>query len=143
MTKRGRYNDAGTQDVQPSRFWAKVRHTAGRVPFMEEVVAGYFAMRDPATPARHKMVLAGAIAYFVLPLDALPDFLVPIGYADDAAAIAAAMAVTAASIMPVHRAQAARVLGKVVPGQTADAGEPAGGPTYGQWGQTIPGETVR
>ncbi|MGB7983130.1 MAG: YkvA family protein [Candidatus Nanopelagicales bacterium] len=105
--------------VQDRRFWAKVRSVVGRVPFATEVVAAYFAMRDKDTPWRHKAILAGAIAYFILPLDAIPDFL-PMGYADDAAAITAAIAAASMSIQDVHRMQARRALGRVTAGDVVD-----------------------
>lgn len=101
--------------IQASAFWRKVRAVAGRVPFLVDVVAAYFAMRDRRTPLRHKMVLAGAIAYFILPVDAIPDLILPMGFADDAAAITAALTVARMSIHDVHRAQARRALGLVVP----------------------------
>jgi len=103
--------------VEDRTFWRKIRAVAGRVPFTTEAVAAYFAMRDKHTPWRHKMILAGAIAYFILPVDAIPDFILPIGYADDAAAIAAAIAAASMSIHEVHRMQARRALGLVTPGE--------------------------
>lgn len=101
--------------VEDRGFWAKIGAVAGRVPFATEFVAAYFAMRDEDTPWRHKAILAGAIAYFILPLDAIPDFL-PMGYADDTAAITAALAATAMSIKDVHRMRARRALGRVTEG---------------------------
>lgn len=111
----GRPRSAHPNQVDDDAFWRKVRGAAGRVPFVTEVVAAYFAMRDRNTPWRHKVVLAGAIAYFVLPVDAIPDFILPMGYADDAAAIAAALAAAQMSIHEVHRAQARRALGVAAP----------------------------
>ena len=103
--------------VEDRRFWRKVGAVAGRVPFTTEAVAAYFAMRDKHTPWRHKAILAGAIAYFILPVDAIPDFILPMGYADDAAAIAAAIGAASMSINEVHRQQARRALGLVTPGE--------------------------
>ncbi|MGE5551081.1 MAG: YkvA family protein [Bacteroidota bacterium] len=51
----------------------------------------YQALRNPATPPRAKLALAGAIAYFILPTDALPDFLPALGFTDDAAVIGLAL----------------------------------------------------
>lgn len=103
--------------VEDRTFWRKVGAVAGRVPFTTEAVAAYFAMRDRHTPWRHKVILAGAIAYFVLPADAIPDFILPIGYADDAAAIAAAIGAASMSIHEEHRQQARRALGLVTSGE--------------------------
>jgi uncharacterized membrane protein YkvA (DUF1232 family) len=102
--------------VEDLRFWRKVGAVAGRVPFTTEVLAAYFAMRDTHTPWRHKAILAGAIAYFILPVDAIPDFILPMGYADDAAAIAAAIGAASMSIHEEHRQRARQALGLVTPG---------------------------
>ena len=53
-----------------------------------------------------KGTLIGAIAYFVLPTDAIPDFLPVIGFTDDAAVLAAAIKLVADHIGPLHRAAA-------------------------------------
>jgi uncharacterized membrane protein YkvA (DUF1232 family) len=54
-----------------------------------------------------KATLIGAIAYFVLPFDAIPDVLPVLGFTDDAAVLATALKLVASSIQPVHR-EAAR-----------------------------------
>jgi uncharacterized membrane protein YkvA (DUF1232 family) len=111
---------AHPDEIQQRPFWRKVRAAAGRFPFTVEVVAGYHAMRDHRTPWRHKAILAGAVAYFILPLDAIPDFIMPVGYSDDAAAVTAAMAAVAMSIREEHRVRAQRALGLVVPGSAQE-----------------------
>lgn len=91
-------------------FWAKLRRVGRRIPFAEDLVAAYFCTLDPATPRRVKLVLLGAIAYFVLPFDGLADFLPLLGFTDDAAVIAAAIAQVAGSITETHRDRARDVL---------------------------------
>ena len=51
-----------------------------------------------------------ALGYFVLPLDALPDVMPLLGFTDDAAVIAAALAAVAGSITPQHREKAKEML---------------------------------
>ena len=80
------------------RFRSKLRRVAQKIPFAEDILAAYFCAVDPATPARVKLVLLGAIAYFVMPLDAIPDILPLIGFADDAALLLAALSQVAGSI---------------------------------------------
>ena len=53
---------------------ATARKAARQVPFMEDVVAGYYCALDPSTPAKVRATLLAALAYFVLPLDTIPDF---------------------------------------------------------------------
>ncbi|HEX2509228.1 MAG TPA: YkvA family protein [Microvirga sp.] len=91
-------------------FWAKLKRVGRRIPFAEDLVAAYFCTLDPATPSRVKLVLLGAIAYFVLPFDAVADFLPLLGFADDAAIIAAAIAQVAGAITDKHREKAREAL---------------------------------
>ena len=79
-------------------FWAKLKRIGRRSPFAEDLVAAYYCTLDPTTPRRVKLILLGAIAYFVMPFDAVADFLPVVGFADDAALIAAAIAQVAGSI---------------------------------------------
>jgi len=52
----------------------------------------YDAMVDPRTPIEAKLIAIAALIYLISPIDILPDFLPVIGFADDAAAITAAVA---------------------------------------------------
>ncbi|WP_229426606.1 YkvA family protein [Microvirga alba] len=88
------------------KFWAKLKRVGSRIPFAEELLAAFYCATDPATPRRVKLILMGAIAYFVLPTDAIPDILPLIGFADDAAVLAAAIAQVSGSITEQHRAKA-------------------------------------
>lgn len=92
-------------------FWDKVRRTVGRVPFVEEAVAAYYCAFDRETPLQVKAVLMAALAYFVVPTDMLPDFLVFFGFTDDAAVLAAAIRTVATHIQPNHRLRARQALG--------------------------------
>lgn len=87
-------------------FWPKLRRLARRVPFLRDLVAAYYCAMDPATPFEAKAVLMGALAYFVLPLDVIPDFLAVFGFADDAAVIYGAIKMVAKHIRPEHREKA-------------------------------------
>lgn len=84
-------------------FWPKVRRTAARIPFTDQLVSVYFAARDPETPTAAKAIMLGALAYFVMPFDTIPDVLAGIGFTDDAAVIAAVIATLGANIRRRHR----------------------------------------
>jgi len=92
------------------RFWPTVKKALGAIPFMDEVVAAYYAMLDPQTPRAARVTLIGALAYFVMPLDMIPDFIVSLGFVDDASVLAAALAAVGSSIKPEHREAARRAL---------------------------------
>ena len=88
-------------------FWRKLGRVAARLPFAGDLLAAYYCAFDSATPLRVKGMLLGAIAYFVLPADAIPDMIPVLGFTDDAAVLAAALKLVADHITPAHR-QAAR-----------------------------------
>ncbi|HLO78602.1 MAG TPA: YkvA family protein [Magnetospirillum sp.] len=96
--------------VSSKSFWAKIRHTAGKVPFLDDVVAVWFCARDPATPTRVRATLLGTLAYFILPFDAIPDFVVGLGYTDDLAVLIAAIRSVLPHITDDHRTKARQVL---------------------------------
>lgn len=98
-----------------SEFWDKLKRVAGRLPFVDDLVAAYYCSMDANTPLKVRATLLGALAYFILPIDIVPDFIAGIGYGDDAAVLAAAISLVSAHIKPVHRIAAAKALGKDVP----------------------------
>ncbi|MGQ0584959.1 MAG: YkvA family protein [Reyranella sp.] len=87
-------------------FWQKARKTLGRVPFTEDAVAAFYCATDSATPLPIRATLFGALAYFVLPIDAIPDFMLGLGFTDDAAIIVAALTAAKVHITDAHRATA-------------------------------------
>jgi uncharacterized membrane protein YkvA (DUF1232 family) len=91
-------------------FWAKLRRNLGRIPFVEDAIAAYFCARDPDTPLRVKAVLLAALAYFIIPTDMIPDFLVSFGFTDDAAVLYVAVTSVAGHVNERHRKAARRVL---------------------------------
>jgi uncharacterized membrane protein YkvA (DUF1232 family) len=105
-------------------FWTKLRRVAGRLPFLDLLVATYYCARDPATPLRAKATLFSALAYFVLPTDLIPDFMTGIGFVDDGAVLYAAVRAVADHLKPIHRERAkALIQRKLVgtPGETPPA----------------------
>lgn len=84
-------------------FWGKTKRVAARLPFAEDLIAAYYCALDKATPLQVKAALVGALAYFVLPLDSVPDVLPMLGYTDDAAVLLTALRMVAGHMRPEHR----------------------------------------
>lgn len=99
------------EHVVRSRFWGTLRRAIGQVPFVEDLVAAYYCALDPATPVRVRAMLFGALGYFVLPTDLVPDILLGIGFADDASVLLGVIALATTHIKDEHRREARRVLG--------------------------------
>jgi uncharacterized membrane protein YkvA (DUF1232 family) len=100
----------GQEDKVRRRFWGKLRRTLGRVPFLDQAVAAYYAAVDPATPPRARAVLFAALAYFVIPADLIPDPLPSGGFADDLAVLFAAIQMIGPHITVWHRDRARALL---------------------------------
>ena len=93
-------------------FWRKAKRVGARLPFAEDLLAAYYCAFDRDTPLQVKAALIGALAYFVLPFDAVPDMLPMLGFADDAAILATALRMVAGHMKPEHRAAAKRALAR-------------------------------
>jgi uncharacterized membrane protein YkvA (DUF1232 family) len=93
-------------------FGHKLRKNIGKIPFSEDVTASFYCSIDSKSPAFVKAVLFGALAYFIMPADVIPDFLAGIGFTDDASVLMAAMATVQKYITDGHREKARAFLKK-------------------------------
>lgn len=87
-------------------FWGKLVRSASAIPFAEDAAAAYFAAFDTTTPLKVRAALVGVLAYFILPVDAVPDVVPMLGFSDDAALLMGAVKLLAEHITPAHRAAA-------------------------------------
>lgn len=103
---------AEDEGIVEDGIWRKVRETIGKIPFTEDAVAAYYCAVDRATPLTAKAILMGALAYFVMPADVIPDFIAGLGYTDDAAVLIAALKAISNHLRPEHRDKARKILEK-------------------------------
>lgn len=101
---------ARREDRVRKGFWETFRKAARYIPFAEDVVAAYFCALDPDTPPRVKGILLAALAYFILPLDFVPDFIAAVGFGDDVAVLAAAISAIRPHMNAAHYAKARKAL---------------------------------
>jgi uncharacterized membrane protein YkvA (DUF1232 family) len=73
--------------VSLDKFLKKAKSLMGKVDFIRQSVAMYYCMMDSQTPGSVKATIAAALSYFLLPADAMPDWLANIGFMDDATVI--------------------------------------------------------
>ncbi len=121
MTDIGPDPDRLAEDERTVRrgLWDKLRGAAQRVPFVEDALAAFYCATDPKTPASAKAVLMGALAYFVMPADMAPDWLLAVGFVDDAAALAAAVQAVRGNLRPEHYDRARDTLARTSAGTSA------------------------
>jgi uncharacterized membrane protein YkvA (DUF1232 family) len=94
-------------------FWRKATRVAARLPFAEDLLAAYYCAFDRATPTHVKAALLGALAYFVMPFDFMPDILPLLGFTDDAAVLLTAVRMVAGHMRPEHRDAARATLARM------------------------------
>lgn len=58
------------------------------------------AMKSDTISAKDKAIIAGALGYFILPFDLIPDIVVGVGYADDIGMLTVALTKLGTSITP-------------------------------------------
>ena len=94
-----------------ANFWPKVQRVARQIPFLEDLVAAYYAMRDPNAPLKVRAALALGLLYFLWIFDIIPDFLGLIGYADDGTVLTTIIMQVGGAITDDHRSKARQALG--------------------------------
>lgn len=95
------------------KFWRKLLREAASLPFAEELLTAHYCAFDRQTPLYVKAILVAAVAYFVVPDHLIPKRIPIIGYADDAAVLAAAIKAVSAHIKPEHREAARGVVARL------------------------------
>ena len=111
-------DESGHRDASTARkasevrkkFWSVVKKAARQIPIIEEVVAGYYCAFDKNTPFKVRLTLIGALAYFVLPIDVVPDVIMGIGFADDLALLTYVLKTVHSNITDEHRLRAKHAL---------------------------------
>ena len=112
---------AQDRDSVRRRFWIKFKKVVAKLPFAEDLLAAYYCAFDRETPRHVQVALLGALAYFILPFDFVPDVLPILGFTDDAAVLATAIRMVASNITSEHREAARAALKRGV--ETADLRE--------------------
>jgi uncharacterized membrane protein YkvA (DUF1232 family) len=96
------------KDYSEDGFWKKVGKyaiVAGK-EVLERSMQLYYSAQSPNTPRWAKTVIYGALGYFIVPADAIPDLTPVVGYSDDLGVLTAAIATVVVYITPEVKEQA-------------------------------------
>jgi uncharacterized membrane protein YkvA (DUF1232 family) len=96
------------KEYNENSFWKKLKTyavSAGK-DVIEKALILYYCLIDRDTPAWAKAVIVGALGYFAVPTDVVPDLIPVAGYSDDLGALASALAMVAIHIKPEHKEKA-------------------------------------
>ena len=103
---------APPESYSDDQFWSKMSRymkKAGR-EVLEKALWLHYAAQDERTPLWAKTTIYGALAYFILPADAIPDFIPAAGLTDDLGALVAALTTVAVYVTPEVRERASEQL---------------------------------
>ena len=128
MSEHNEYEDAFSE----RGFWEKLKRyarSAGR-EVVEKALLLYYAAQEEKAPAWAKATIAGALGYFIVPLDAIADLTPAVGYADDLGVLVLAIAAVATYINDDVRTNAAKKMadwfGEETVGLENDTDDPTG-----------------
>lgn len=95
-----------------SKLWDKIKRVAKKagIKVVYSTLVLYYMSRDPSIPTKEKMKIYGALGYFILPADFVPDALVGLGFTDDLAALVWALYTMSSHITPEIQKQAEQKL---------------------------------
>ena len=107
--------DRGVRRVKPvsqQSVWDKITRYASRAGrgVCEKVLWLWYTAQSPTTPKWAKRTAYGALAYFILPFDSVPDFLPVVGFSDDLTALTAALGIIAVYVTDEVKDQASETL---------------------------------
>lgn len=91
-------------------FWPKFKRVAAKVPGASDILALYFYLNSDLAPLQHKISIIATLAYFIMPIDLIPDFLGPLGYTDDVAAALGLIKFIGSEVMQPYRSYAKKWL---------------------------------
>jgi uncharacterized membrane protein YkvA (DUF1232 family) len=91
MPKRGSTGSLDDRERAVNEgFWPKLTRSLSHLPYADKLAAAYYCAMDPATPFKVRATLFGALAYFILPTDLIPDAILGLGFTDDMAVLVTA-----------------------------------------------------
>lgn len=75
------------------KFWDKLKKFAKKAgsSVVYAVLLLYYTLQKPEVPKKTKAIIIGALGYFILPVDLMPDMLLGIGFTDDLGALGIAL----------------------------------------------------
>ena len=92
-----------------NRFWKKVERVAKKVgaTVLLPVFTLYYMLQYDKLSLQHHAYIVGALGYFILPIDLIPDGILPvIGFTDDIAVMTLVLKLVKDSITPEIKARA-------------------------------------
>ena len=101
-----------SKEYSEDSFWEKVKKYALKAgkEVIEKALMLFYCLQDKDTPMWAKTIIVASLGYFICPVDAIPDVVPVVGFADDLGVLVAALAMVAAHIKEEHKQKAKETL---------------------------------
>lgn len=84
-------------------LWTKLERAGKKITFAKDIKALFYYMRDSYVPWHRKAIVVAGLIYFIVPLDAVPDFAPIVGYLDDLGVITSLLKYLGKELVPYYR----------------------------------------
>ncbi|TYR80630.1 DUF1232 domain-containing protein [Priestia megaterium] len=94
MAEQHEYFNKNTEKhFSDEKLWDKLKKFGRKAgaSVVYTVLLLYYTLQKPEVPPKAKAVIIGALGYFILPIDLIPDLAAGIGYTDDFGALGLAL----------------------------------------------------
>jgi uncharacterized membrane protein YkvA (DUF1232 family) len=105
--------ESSDENTVRQNFWPKLQQNLARIPFAPDVLAAWYCATDTNTPLKVKATLFGALAYFILPVDIVPDVILGLGFTDDLAVLMTALTLVKNHVTQDHRDKASATINQL------------------------------
>jgi uncharacterized membrane protein YkvA (DUF1232 family) len=105
--------ESSDENTVRQNFWPKLQQNLARIPFAADVLAAWYCATDTNTPLKVKATLFGALAYFILPVDIVPDVILGLGFTDDLAVLMTALTLVKNHVTQNHRDKASATINQL------------------------------
>jgi uncharacterized membrane protein YkvA (DUF1232 family) len=93
--------DIGKEYIEEN-LWEKIERIGKKISFAKDVKALYNYMTDSSVAWYRKSIVVGALVYFIMPIDSIPDLAPLIGYLDDLGVITAVLKYMGSELIPYY-----------------------------------------
>ena len=93
--------ESATEEVE-SKLWVKLEQVGAKISFAQDLLALYRYLIDGRVSWHRKAIVAGALIYFIVPIDAIPDLAPLFGYMDDLGVITATLKFLGSELIPYY-----------------------------------------
>ncbi len=100
INSKDKFDEAS--EIVEEKLWVKLEQVGKKISFAKDLMALYKYLLDGAVSWHRKTIVAAALIYFIVPIDAIPDLAPLFGYMDDLGVIMATLKFLGHELIPYY-----------------------------------------